>query len=95
MTGRLLSFRLDPSTRRRATEQVLGGPRGPTVRSLVDSLEPGAALAALLVEHSWALVLDEAIGRMGGSRVMSELAVGNDLVEALGRLVTPESPVGD
>ena len=54
MTAPLLSFRLDERARRRATERALGGDsavKGETLRELGDGLEPGTALAALLVEH--------------------------------------------
>jgi hypothetical protein len=31
-----------------------------------EALEPGAAVAAVLVEHLWARTLDEAVSRTGG-----------------------------
>src|SRR5215218_7684373 len=46
-----------------------GGVKGETLRELGDGLEPGTALAALLVEHSWARALDDAVERTGGTTV--------------------------
>ncbi len=65
-TGRLLSFRLDERTRREATERLLSGPAGEWARSLANELEPGAAVAAVLIEHSWEGTLNDAITRLGG-----------------------------
>ncbi len=54
----LLGFRLDPAERRKATKRALaddsGGLPGATVRELAQTLAPGAAVAAVLVEHVWA-----------------------------------------
>ncbi len=72
LTGRLLSFRLEPSARVKATERALEGSAGPLVRELAEPLEPGAAVAAVLVEHVWASVLGEATARIGGTRHVSE-----------------------
>src|SRR5215212_9641020 len=66
LTAPLLSFRLDKGARRRATQRALAGGvgvKGETLRELGDGLEPGTALAALLVEHSWARALDDAVER--------------------------------
>ena len=58
-----------------------GGPAGPTsadgsaafdradARALADSLEPGTALAFLLVEHHWAAPLFDAIAETGGTLI--------------------------
>ncbi len=46
------------------------------LRDLGKTLEPGAALAAVLVEHVWARVLEDAVSRTGGS------GVGTHFVEA-------------
>ena len=78
--GRLLSFRLDgQSSRAQATERVLRGPRGPLARSLAGRLEPGAALAAVLVEHTWARQLDDAAGRIGGRPLASAFVEAQDI----------------
>jgi hypothetical protein len=73
----LLGFRLDPTERRRATERALGtrtagGVSGETIRELADALDPGAAVAAVLVEHLWAGALEDAVARTGGTPLASE-----------------------
>ena len=71
----LLGFRLDESERRRATERALdqdaGGLGGDTLREIGARLSPGAAIAAVLVEHIWARALEDAISRTGGTPVSS------------------------
>jgi hypothetical protein len=69
----MLGFRLDAGERRRATERALADDE---VRTLAGALEPGAALAAILVEHLWSRALADAVARMGGA------AAGRDFVEA-------------
>ena len=70
----LLGFRLDAGERRRASEKALraDGPAG-TLRRLGEELEPGAAVAALLVEHLWMRALDDAVSHTGGTQLASEL----------------------
>ena len=70
----LLGFRLDAGERRRASEKALraDGPAG-TLRRLGEELEPGAAVAALLVEHVWVRALDDAVAQTGGTPLASEL----------------------
>ena len=89
MVSSLLGFRLDPAQRRRATERTLAGGLGETIRELARTLEPGAALVAVLVEHVWARALADAVSRTGGTPVtnvfveattLSEL--GPDLLDA-------------
>ena len=84
LTAPLLSFRLDAAARRRATERALagggsGGMKGETLRELGDGLEPGTALAALLVEHSWARALDDAVERTGGTTVSDGFVAATEL----------------
>ena len=77
--ARLLTFRLDPSARRRATERALGDSGSvpaATLRELAGALEPGGVLVALLVERIETGELDEAVSRSGGR------AVGRSSVEA-------------
>src|SRR3954471_2278785 len=57
----LLDFRLDPAARRKATAKVDAG-----VRELGATLEPGEALAAVLVEHRWAHAVETAVAESGG-----------------------------
>jgi hypothetical protein len=87
MVGKLLSFRLDESDRKRTTERVLQGRMGDTARSLAGNLEPGAAVVAILVEHTWHGALDEAITRIGGSLAVGEFVDATELTELSGRLV--------
>jgi hypothetical protein len=73
----LLNFRLDEGERRRATERTLRA-HADVVRELGAALEPGAALAAVLVEHVWSTTLEDAVARTGGTRL------ANDFVDAAG-----------
>jgi hypothetical protein len=72
MIGRLLDFRLEARARKKATERALQSSAGPAVRSLADALAPGEAVAGLMVEHNWALVLADAVNRLGGTQLVSE-----------------------
>ena len=69
----LLGFRLDAGERRRASAKALKAdePTG-TLRRLGEGLEPGAAIAALLVEHVWLRAIDDAVTRTGGKPLASE-----------------------
>jgi hypothetical protein len=76
LTAKLLDFRLDPAARRRAAERALGDDASEgmaeLLRDLGASLRPGTAFAAVLVEHVWSLVLDDAVSRVGGRSLASE-----------------------
>jgi hypothetical protein len=64
----LIDFRLDPGKRNRATERALGaGGLGETLGQLGAELAPGAAMAAVLVEHTWARALNEAVSQSSGT----------------------------
>lgn len=89
--GRLLSFRLDDSARASATERVLEGRAGTMARSLAATLEPGGAVAAVLVEHTWALALSDAITRIGGDQTVNESVGATEVAEAWGQLSDPRS----
>ena len=82
----LLGFRLDPAERRKATKRALaddsGGLPGATVRELAQTLAPGAAVAAVLVEHVWASALDDAAQRSGGAGMTNALVDARSLAEA-------------
>ena len=70
----LLDFRLDSGARKRESEAALEGASGvpaADVRELAASLAPGAALAAVLVEHTWTRTLDDALSRTGGVPLLS------------------------
>ena len=70
----LLGFRLDAGERRRASEKALRADQATgTFRRLGETLEPGAAVAALLVEHVWVQALHDAVSHTGGAPLGSEL----------------------
>jgi hypothetical protein len=86
----VLSFRLDPAERRKATARAMdparSGVPGDTMRELADALEPGSAVAAVLVEHVWAGALSDAVARCGGTPVSNEFvsaAALGDVAETL------------
>jgi hypothetical protein len=87
----LLNFRLDEGERRRATERALLAD-AEVVRELGAALEPGAALAAVLVDHVWSSVLEDAVARTGGTLLVNDFVdaaalaeLGAELVAAAGR----------
>ena len=87
----LLSFRLDESERRRATERALRADAA-MVRELGAGLEPGGALAAVLVDHVWSTALEDAVARTGGTQLASDFVdaavlaeLGAELLAAAGR----------
>jgi len=53
------------------------------VRALADSLEPGSAVALLLVEHLWAGPLVDAVAAAGGALISDDFLAG-DVSRALG-----------
>ena len=85
LTAKLLDFRLDPAARRKATELAVGGDASGAMadllRDLGTALEPGAALAAVLVEHVWARDLGDAVSRLSGRTLASEFVEAATLSE--------------
>jgi hypothetical protein len=85
LTAKLLEFRLDPAARRRAAQRSLAddasGGAGRLLRDLGDNLEPGSALAVLLVEHAWARVLEDAVARVGGTPRVTQFVDARTLPE--------------
>ncbi|MGO9753496.1 MAG: hypothetical protein ACLP8S_33415 [Solirubrobacteraceae bacterium] len=81
----VLDFRLDPAARRRATRRALAagtpGISADTVRRLGEPLAPGAAIAALLIEHTWAQVLADAVARTAGTPLIDEFVQARTLAE--------------
>jgi exoribonuclease R len=74
LTAKLLDFRLDPAARRgKATSKL--------ARDLGAALQPGTALAAVLVEHTWSGVLDDAVSRVGGRSLAIEFVDASTLSE--------------
>lgn len=72
----LIGFRIDPAERRRLSRLTLGGERAEEVRDLASQLQPGEAIAAVLVEHVWARALEDAVAHTGGVRMTSEFVDG-------------------
>jgi hypothetical protein len=85
LVAKLLDFRLDPAARRRAAERALdddaNGSLAEVLRALGESLEPGAAMAAVLVEHVWSRALDDAVSRVRGRTLASEFVEAATLSE--------------
>ena len=74
LTAKLLDFRLDPAGRRRKGTSELA-------RDLGAALQPGTALAAVLVEHIWSRALDDAVSRVGGRSLASDFVDASRLSE--------------
>jgi len=74
LVASLLGFRLDPAERARATTRALAafdrGADGNPLHAVGESLAPGGAVAAVLVEHRWADAIEDAVARSGGKKVM-------------------------
>jgi hypothetical protein len=87
----LLGFRLDPGERRRATKRALSsgatGVSAEALRDLGQALEPGAALAAVLVEHVWARALEDAVSRTGGTPLAIEFVDASGLADLTSELL--------
>jgi hypothetical protein len=81
----LLSFRLDPGERARATRHALDGVAGQALREMGDGLEPGGTLAAVFLSHVWADTLSDAARRTGGTLVSDEFVDAEVLAAELGR----------
>jgi hypothetical protein len=86
-TSRLLGFRLDAGDRRRATQKALDGEAGEAVRSLAAMLSPGGAIAAVLLQHTWADALADAVARIGGAEVASDFVDASTMGELTPRLL--------
>jgi hypothetical protein len=91
----LLGFRLDQAERRRATERLLRdgtkGIPGAAVEQLGSTLEPGTAIAAVLVEHIWAEAMEDAVSRTGGTLLAGEFVDATTLTPDL---LAPFMPPG-
>jgi hypothetical protein len=81
MTAPLLSFRLDAAARKRATEKALRADAEGTLRELGESLAPGAAIAAVLIEHTWARAMGDAVAASHGHELMSEMVEASAFAE--------------
>lgn len=92
--GRLLDFRLEPEGRASATRRALDGAAGSMLTELGEMLEPGHAIAAVLVEHVWAGMLDDAVSRIGGTQAASEMVQATALKEIADRLRSAVAQAG-
>ena len=81
MVAPLLSFRLDVEERRRSTQRATNGPHAALIDALGAGLEPGDALAAVLIGHAWAHALEDAVRRTGGTALVNSLVEGGSLTE--------------
>jgi hypothetical protein len=84
----LVGFRLDPAERARATERALKDERlGETLLQLGAELAPGAAIAAVLVEHTWARALEDAVSQSGGRPLSRDFVDATSLGELAPQLL--------
>jgi hypothetical protein len=79
----LLGFRLDPAERARLTRRALAsferGAEPNPLHAVAESLAPGGAVAAVLVEHRWADAIEDAVARTGGAKVLDGFVQEADL----------------
>jgi hypothetical protein len=95
MVTAALDFRLDPAKRREATERALGtNAEGDPLRGLEQALQPGTAMAAILVEHVWARALEDAVARTGGTPLAADLVRASALPELASDLLAAAAGVG-
>jgi len=84
MVAPLVGFRLDLAERRRATRRALSARSGiapQTLTEIGERLEPGDAVAAVLVEHAWVETLEDAVARMGGEERLSRFVGATSLAD--------------
>jgi hypothetical protein len=95
----LLEFRLEPATRRRATERALSpgrsGVSAETLRELGKALEAGAAMVALLLKRESAHALEDAVSRMGGTALANEFVDATALAELAPELLAAAARRGE
>jgi hypothetical protein len=87
----LIGFRLDPRERHRTTERALDAEGGDSLRALGAVLAPGAAIAAVLVEHTWARALQDAVSQSGGTPLSSGFVEADTLSDLAPLLVAAAS----
>ena len=95
----LLGFRLDPAERGRATERALrahdSGADPNPLRLIAETLAPGGAVAAMLVEHVWANAVDDAVERTGGATLMTGFVAAGELSELSSELAAAAARAGE
>jgi hypothetical protein len=86
----LLDFRLDPARRRSITERTLaehpGGVPRPLIEAIAATLQPGAAVLAILHRGDTVTVLEDAVARMRGRLIAAQPADARTLAELGPRL---------
>jgi hypothetical protein len=82
-----LDFRLDAGRRRRTTERILrdgtAGMTGEDIKAIADGLEPGSAIAAVLLQHPSVELLHDAVSRLGGAPLANRLVDAKALTAEL------------
>jgi hypothetical protein len=96
VVGPMLDFRLNLDARRRATDHAMKtGSRGipaATLQEIAETLPPGTAIAAVLVEHVWARALDDAVTRSGGHRAAGAFVDAGTMAECAPALLGAVQP---
>jgi hypothetical protein len=87
----LIGFRLDPRERDRVTERALAADGGEMLTALGDVLSPGTAIAAVLVEHTWARALEAAVSQSGGTPLSGGFVEANTLSDLTSVMVAAAS----
>ena len=87
----LVGFRLDRRERARTTERALEAEGGDSIRALGAALAPGSAIAAVLVEHTWARALADAISQTGGTPVSTGFVEAETLSDLTSVMVAAAS----
>lgn len=90
MAAAVIEFRLDESSRRQRSAAALEA--NPELGQLADALEPGAALAAVLLDHPRLAALADAINRTGGEAARSEFTEAAALRDLLPQLLEAGRP---
>jgi hypothetical protein len=83
--GPLVALRLDPSERKRATRRAMARSDG-LAGHLAETLQPGEAVAAVLIGHAWARTLEDAVQRTSGTPLLDAM-VGPHSLSDLGEQV--------
>jgi len=87
----LIGFRLDPRERERTTARALEAEGGEALRALGAALAPGAAIVAVLVEHTWARALGDAVSDSGGTALSHAFVEAETLADLTPVLVAAAS----
>ena len=83
LLGGIAPFGAENGGRRAVGNGAAGEPAGSGVDALVNSVEPGNAVAFLLVEHLWAGPLVDAVSAAGGALISDDFLAG-DISLAIG-----------